>query len=152
MWVLASSRPDLIEVDLKRPGRIDVKIPLFPTRDRAKASRCCGALCKRQGLAVPEERFPMFEAKIPQMLTPGAAEALAVKAYRLSRTRGLDATAALRRCLEGYQLPVPPDVMEFQIGLAVREASDLEFVPEKVPFPREPGSAGGKSEPRQLGQ
>jgi SpoVK/Ycf46/Vps4 family AAA+-type ATPase len=32
VWVLASSRPDLIEVDLKRPGRIDVKIPLFRQR------------------------------------------------------------------------------------------------------------------------
>ena len=31
VWVLASSRPDLIEVDLKRPGRVDVKLPLFPT-------------------------------------------------------------------------------------------------------------------------
>ena len=31
IWILASSRPDLIEVDLKRPGRVDVKIPLFPT-------------------------------------------------------------------------------------------------------------------------
>ena len=27
LWILASSRPDLIEVDLKRPGRVDVKIP-----------------------------------------------------------------------------------------------------------------------------
>ena len=27
IWVLASSRPDLIEVDLKRPGRIDLKVP-----------------------------------------------------------------------------------------------------------------------------
>ncbi|MEM9478940.1 MAG: AAA family ATPase, partial [Verrucomicrobiota bacterium] len=30
LWILASSRPDLIEIDLKRPGRIDVKFPLFP--------------------------------------------------------------------------------------------------------------------------
>src|ERR1700721_666642 len=36
IWVLASSRPDLIEVDLKRPGRIDVKIPLFPTATPAE--------------------------------------------------------------------------------------------------------------------
>src|SRR5215469_10094870 len=33
IWILASSRPDLIEVDLKRPGRIDVKIPLLPTTE-----------------------------------------------------------------------------------------------------------------------
>ncbi len=31
IWILASSRPDMIEVDLKRPGRVDVKIPLLPT-------------------------------------------------------------------------------------------------------------------------
>ena len=31
IWVLATSRPDLIEVDLKRPGRVDVKILIFPT-------------------------------------------------------------------------------------------------------------------------
>jgi len=28
--VLASSRPDLIEVDVKRPGRVDLKVPIFP--------------------------------------------------------------------------------------------------------------------------
>jgi hypothetical protein len=132
MWVLASSRPDLIEVDIKRPGRIDVKIPLFPTQEPREGFALLRALCKRQGLAVPEECFAAFAGRIPEMLTPGAAEALAVKAYRISRTRGLDATAALAACLEGYQLPVPRDVMEFQIGLAVREASDLEFVPEKL--------------------
>ena len=36
LWILASSRPDLIEVDLKRPGRVDVKIPLFPASDAAE--------------------------------------------------------------------------------------------------------------------
>jgi hypothetical protein len=36
---------------------------------------------------------------------------------------------ALKDVLTDYQSPVPLDVMEFQIGLAVREASDLDFVP-----------------------
>jgi ATP-dependent 26S proteasome regulatory subunit len=30
VWVFATSRPDLLEVDLKRQGRLDVHIPLFP--------------------------------------------------------------------------------------------------------------------------
>ena len=34
----------------------------------------------------------------------------------------------MRRCLDGYQGPVPPDIMEFQMRLAVREATDLAFV------------------------
>ena len=39
VWILASSRPDLIEVDLKRPGRIDVKIPILPRPPPRKGSR-----------------------------------------------------------------------------------------------------------------
>ena len=38
LWLLASSRPDLIEVDLKRPGRIDVKVPLLPTTTQAESA------------------------------------------------------------------------------------------------------------------
>ena len=30
IWVFATSRPDLLEVDLKRQGRLDVHIPMFP--------------------------------------------------------------------------------------------------------------------------
>ncbi|HMB52287.1 MAG TPA: ATP-binding protein, partial [Thermoanaerobaculia bacterium] len=33
IWVFATSRPDLLEVDLKRQGRLDVHIPLFPPGD-----------------------------------------------------------------------------------------------------------------------
>jgi hypothetical protein len=132
LWVLASSRPDLIEVDIKRPGRIDVKIPLFPTLEPREGFALLRALCTRMGLVIPEECYPGLESRIPEMLTPGAAEALAVKAYRLSRTKGLGPVEALEACLVGYQLPVPRDVMEFQIGLAVREASDLDFVPERL--------------------
>ncbi len=40
VWVFATSRPDLLEVDLKRQGRLDVHIPLFPpeTPSRARGS------------------------------------------------------------------------------------------------------------------
>ncbi len=135
VWILASSRPDLIEVDLKRPGRIDVKIPLFPTLDAAAGFGLLRALCRKSGLDIPADAFPRFEKKVPELLTPGAAEAIAVKAYRLARTRDLTAVDALEACLEGYQVPVPADVMAFQIGLAVREATDLEFVPPRLRLP-----------------
>jgi hypothetical protein len=53
-----------------------------------------------------------------------------VKIYRSIRTEGLSPVDALRDVLDGYQNPVPPDVMDFQIALAAREASDGDFVPE----------------------
>src|SRR5947199_1645176 len=78
IWVLASSRPDLIEVDLKRPGRVDVKIPLFPTLTAEESFALLRALCERNGMplaaSAPSE---IGEKIIPTLLTPGAADAIA---------------------------------------------------------------------------
>ena len=132
IWILASSRPDLIEVDLKRPGRVDVKIPLFPTLTRKEGFALIQAIAKRLDLNFSDALFAIIETLIPEMLTPGAAEALCVKVYRVAKTQGLDPPQALRACLQNYQLPVPQDVMDFQIDLAVREATDLAFVPPQL--------------------
>ncbi len=131
VWILASSRPDLIEIDLKRPGRIDVKIPIFPATTASEGFALIRALAKRRGVELQESDFAAVETIIPALLTPGAAESIAVKLYRSVRTEGLSAVDALRDTLDGYQNPVPADVMEFQIALAAREASDGDFVPEQ---------------------
>jgi hypothetical protein len=129
LWLLASSRPDLIEVDLKRPGRIDVKVPLLPTSTPAESAQLVGTLAKRYGLALSAEDLTRLEPRMPTLLTPGAAEALVVKAYRHARTQNVAGGAALEASLEGYQNPVPADVLEFQMRIAIREATDLGFVP-----------------------
>src|SRR5579871_289155 len=129
IWVLASSRPDLIEVDLKRPGRVDVKIPLFPTADPEGSFELLQALCRKRSITVPDEIFPEIRNQMPILLTPGSADALAVRLYRQVKTTSESTEKLLRRCLADYQNPVPMDVMKFQIQLAVSEASDLAFVP-----------------------
>ncbi|MDQ3814859.1 MAG: ATP-binding protein [Armatimonadota bacterium] len=129
IWILASSRPDLIEVDLKRPGRIDVKIPIFPTTTTREGFELIRALCRRRGLEIPESEFAALEPLIPNLLTPGAAESLAIKVYRLVRVESLTPSAALKECLSDYQNPVPFEVLAQQMELAIREASDLDFVP-----------------------
>ncbi|MBT8045466.1 MAG: AAA family ATPase [Verrucomicrobiae bacterium] len=128
LWVLASSRPDLIEVDLKRPGRVDVKIPLFPCTDETEAWTLLRALCKGRGVEL-EEHSALIRL-MPELLTPGAAEAIAVKARRRMVTRGISAEEALRECLDGYLPPVSPAVIQAQIQLAIDEASDASFIPE----------------------
>jgi SpoVK/Ycf46/Vps4 family AAA+-type ATPase len=131
VWVLASSRPDLIEVDLKRPGRVDVKIPIFPTTTPEEGFALIRALSKRRGIQLTDDDFKTLREKIPMLLTPGAAEVLAVKVYRNSKTEKLSPSEALSQALTGYQHPVPADVMNFQIALAAKEATDGEFVPEQ---------------------
>jgi hypothetical protein len=129
LWILASSRPDLIEVDLKRPGRVDVKVPLLPTSTPEESAALVGALAKRYGMQIDAAALKTLTPRMPTLLTPGAAEALVVKAYRHSRTENLSATAAFDACLTDYQNPVPADVLEFQMRIAIRETTDLAFVP-----------------------
>jgi hypothetical protein len=129
IWVLASSRPDLIEVDLKRPGRVDVKIPLFPTTTPREGFDLIRMLCGKRGLAIPEAAFGSLESRIPPLLTPGAAEAFAVKIYRQVRTGTGALEDVLAESLTEYQSPIAPEVMAFQIQIAASEATALEFVP-----------------------
>jgi hypothetical protein len=136
IWILASSRPDLIEVDLKRPGRIDVKIPLFPTTTPRESFDLLRMLCKKRAVVIAEADFAGLEPLMPVLLTPGAAETLAVKIYRSVRTSNSSVQDVLRSCLTDYQNPVPLDTLEFQIRLAVAETSDLEFVPQDFRTPR----------------
>lgn len=132
LWVLASSRPDLIEVDLKRPGRIDVKVPIFPTGTAEEGIVLLAALCKRRGLPLDDITKEALLPLVPQWLTPGAAEALAVKAYRLTKTGTPDPAEALRASLHGYRPPVDPAIIRAQMQIAAEEATDADFIPPEV--------------------
>lgn len=131
LWALATSRPDLVEVDLKRPGRVDVKIPIFPTATPDEGWKLIRALAKRRGVLLDETPPAELIPKIPDLLTPGAAEALSVKLYRTIKTGASNSLDALALALKDYQPPVPVAVIESQIQLAVAEATDLAFVPER---------------------
>ena len=131
LWALATSRPDLVEVDLKRPGRVDVKIPIFPTATPDEGWKLIRALAKRRGVLLDETPPAELLPKIPDLLTPGAAEALSVKLYRTIKTGASNSLDALALALKDYQPPVPVAVIESQIQLAVAEATDLAFVPER---------------------
>ena len=47
IWVFATSRPDLLEVDLKRQGRLDVHIPLFPPETPQEREALLLAIAKK---------------------------------------------------------------------------------------------------------
>ncbi len=132
LWVLASSRPDLIEVDLKRPGRVDVKIPLFPTMKPIEGFSIIRALCKRRDLKIAKKAFEEIKDIIPPLLTPGAAEAISVQTFRIHKTTDLDALGALKECLTGYRPPVPMDTLNFQMKIAAQEATDASLIPDEL--------------------
>lgn len=132
LWVLASSRPDLIEVDLKRPGRIDVKIPLFPSVEPEESFTLLRALCRARGCEIEKAAYGELQELIPDMLTPGAAEAIAVKAYRQVKARGETPLEALKGVLTGYLPPIDPEILRHQMKLAADENTEPAFLSGRV--------------------
>ncbi len=56
LWVFATSRPDLLEVDLKRQGRLDVHIPLFPPQDKQSRQDLFHSMARKVGLEIETKR------------------------------------------------------------------------------------------------
>ena len=67
-----------------------------PTTTTAESFHLIRALARRRGLQIEESHFAELEPMLPLLLTPGAAEALAIKVYRLARVESLDPLAAAR--------------------------------------------------------
>jgi len=129
LWLLASSRPDLIEPDLKRPGRIDVKLPLLPTTSARESFDLIRALSKTRSFDISEDWFRDLAPLLPIELTPGSAEALVGRVYRRVLTQECDPLAGLLDALESYRPPVSPEIIRAQVALALREATDPMLVP-----------------------
>ena len=138
IWLLASSRPDKIEVDFKRPGRVDTKVPIFPALSAEAGYFLLRSLLASKHILLPEP-LPV-DLPIPDLLTPGAARALAGQLARELVLRQSAAPAVvpdtletLRSVLENYSPPVPLSTIAFQMQLAVNETTDAKLIPAAVP-------------------
>ena len=131
LWILATSRPDLVEVDLKRPGRIDVKVPLFPTPTPEESWNLIRGLARGRKVDLPEGIPTELEGKVPDLMTPGEVDALLTQIQRESVARHSSPLEALGRRFQHYLRPVAEEVLWEQTRLAVAECSDADFIPER---------------------
>jgi hypothetical protein len=149
VWLLATSRADLIEIDLKRPGRIDVIVPLFPSPTPKDGFTLLQALCKRDDIDLPDTSYAVLNTEyvkydennptraiehggvnlIPKWLTAGAAESLSKKIYLRAKTKKISGEEAAKSVLEDYAPPVSLMQLEQQIRIAADNCSDIAFIP-----------------------
>ena len=85
LWVFATSRPDLLEVDLKRQGRLDVHIPLFPPGDPASRQELFWAMAKKLGIDIAREELPA--PPDDEQIGGNEMEGILVRALRLYETQ-----------------------------------------------------------------
>lgn len=127
IWLLATSRPDLLEVDLKRPGRIDVKIPIFPTSTQQESWSLITKIANKNGMNVNGDIL----IDTPEMLTPGAADALVMTAYREYKIKNISGYEAIKNVMKNWKQPVNEDIIKQQIKIAIDETTNNDFIPER---------------------
>jgi hypothetical protein len=131
IWVFATSRPDLLEVDLKRQGRLDVHIPLFPPETRAEVNNLFMSIARKLKVALAESDIP----EIPGGLDLGGneIEGIFVRALRIQ------ALASPKRPLHEILTEVLGEIrpsahrlkLEYMDLIAVKECTDARFLPER---------------------
>jgi AAA+ superfamily predicted ATPase len=132
IWVFATSRPDLVEVDLKRQGRLDVHIPLFPPETAGERAALLMAIAKKLKLPLTAEDLPPFAEDVT--LGGNELEGVLVRALRVHEL-STEPRRPLREVLAEVIKDVRPNPhtrkLEYMDLIAVKECTDVRFLPPK---------------------
>jgi len=134
IWMFATSRPDLLEVDLKRQGRLDVHIPLFPPTDAESRHGLFAAMARKVGLEIDPKDLP----PLPDDANIGGneMEGILVRAVRLFETQPEGALpkplpAVVAEVVAGFRPSAHVERLELMDLLAVKECTDTRFLPPR---------------------
>src|ERR671910_836552 len=86
LWMLLTSRPDLLPIDLKRQGRAEVHIPLFYPSDREELRGMFVSMAGKLGTTLAPDDVP--EVPNRGKLSGADIEAIVGRALRRSRLAG----------------------------------------------------------------
>jgi SpoVK/Ycf46/Vps4 family AAA+-type ATPase len=132
LWVFATSRPDLLEVDLKRQGRLDVHIPLFPPETPEEMRGLLLAIARKL-------KFPLSAGDLPDIregtvLGGNEIEGMLVRALRVHELAE-EPRPPLRDALTRVFAEVRPSAhtrkLEYMDLQAVKECTDVSFLPPR---------------------
>ena len=129
IWMLLTCRPDLLPVDLKRQGRCEVHIPLFVPQSDEERREMLLAMARKNQVRLDAGSIP----PIPEGLSGADIESIVVQCVREAAIAGLAGPTPemLADTLTRFVSPDYSLQKELQELVAVREATDLRFLPPK---------------------
>jgi SpoVK/Ycf46/Vps4 family AAA+-type ATPase len=133
IWIFATSRPDLVEIDLKRQGRLDVHIPLFPPESDDEKKQLFVAMARKLGIPITEEDIP--ELPFAHSLGGNEIEGLLVRTLRIHalQEEGTQKPFGelLKEVISGFKPSAHTRRLELMDYLAVKECTDSCFLPQR---------------------
>ena len=132
IWFLMTSRPDLVPVDLKRQGRAEEHIALFPPATPAERVQVFEALRRRLGVRIePGTNVAALLAEAPPTMSAADMEGILVRAGRRMASSGAAAAGAalLRELVHDFQPPAYPLEIEYQRLIAAFECTSRALLP-----------------------
>jgi ATP-dependent 26S proteasome regulatory subunit len=135
MVILMTNRPDKLDVDIKRAGRLDKKIPFFYPDRPEDVEAVLRAVFRRHAVEVNLD-FEAQRADTTQRLlgySNADIEAVALLAHELARRSGTPVDLmALRTAVSDYVPSRDLDMLEYMELLAAFEASRRSLLPERL--------------------
>jgi AAA+ superfamily predicted ATPase len=131
IWMLLTSRPDLLPIDLKRQGRAEVHIPMFYPQDEAEIREMFVVMARKNKVKLAAEALP--EVKPDRHLSGADIESVVLAAKRRALTGGRNELS--REDIEEAFGDFVPSAQglekEMQELAAVLECTQLTFLPAR---------------------
>jgi SpoVK/Ycf46/Vps4 family AAA+-type ATPase len=133
LFVLMTNRPDKLDIDIKRAGRLDVKIPFFYMDTREDVAAVLGALCRRYEIGIGEAELAASPVTGKLVGYSNAdLEAVVLMALAVAQRDGVEAGWRQFEEAAGDYLPSrDARMLEYMELLAVFEASRRSMLPAR---------------------
>lgn len=134
VFILMTNRPDKLDVDIKRAGRLDRKIPFFYASEPAEIEGILGALMSRYGVASALEWPRDREATTAKLVGYSNAEieAIVLLANEVAHEAGTPVgPEVLAKAIHDYLPSRDESMLRYMELLAVFEASHRSMLPAK---------------------
>jgi SpoVK/Ycf46/Vps4 family AAA+-type ATPase len=133
LFVMMTNRPDKLDSDIKRPGRLDRKIPFFYGDSATERMQVLQAVLSRYEepcVASTEELLALCEGL--DGYSNADLEALALLSVELARNQATPLNAdAMNQAAADFMPPQERDMIEFMELLAVSETSRRSMLPKR---------------------
>lgn len=131
IWMLLTSRPDLLPIDLKRQGRCEVHIPLFAPHDQQGIRDMFEAMSRKNKMPLAADAIP--DVSPERGLSGADLESILLAARRkaLLASRDVIERADLESAVEEFIPSAEGLEKEMQEIAAVLECTERHFLPPK---------------------